>query len=141
MNTQRATHKNVPTANFFETDFSNILDKHTPFKKITRYMLKFKSKLWITTALQKFISIKNEVFKNFIRKKYINQKNELQNNYEIYQSLISTLMKRSKQTYYTKYFESNLTYIKNTWKDITSIIFMRSSSSITPTALTFQNKL
>ena len=104
-------------------------------------MLKFKSKLWITTALQKFISIKNEVFKNFIRKKYINQKNELQNNYEIYQSLISTLMKRSKQTYYTKYFESNLTYIKNTWKDITSIIFMRSSSSITPTALTFQNKL
>ena len=70
-------------------------------------MLKFKTEPWITTALQKFICIKNKVFKNFIRKKYINQKNELQNNYEIYQSLISTLMKRSKQTYYTKYFESN----------------------------------
>ena len=49
-------------------------------------------------------------------------------------------MKRSKQNYYSKYFESNLTNIKNTWKGIKSIISMRRSSSINPTLLTFQNE-
>ena len=49
-------------------------------------------------------------------------------------------MKRSKQNYYSKCFESNLTNIKNTWKGIKSIISMRSSSSIIPTLLTFQNE-
>ena len=48
-------------------------------------------------------------------------------------------MKRSKQNYYSKYFESNLTNIKNTWKGIKSMISMRRSSSITLTLLTFQN--
>ena len=49
-------------------------------------------------------------------------------------------MKRSKQHYYSKCFESDLTNIKNTWKGIKSIISMRSSSSITPTLLTFPNE-
>ena len=46
-------------------------------------------------------------------------------------------MKGSKENYYIKYFESDLTNIKNTWKCIKSIIYVRSSSLITPT---FQNK-
>ena len=49
-------------------------------------------------------------------------------------------MKRSKQNNYGKYFEGNITNIKNTWKSIKSIISMRSSSSTTPTSLTFQNE-
>ena len=68
------------------------------------------------------------------------QKNELHNNNKVYRNLISTLMKRSKQNYYSEYFESKLTNIKNTWKGIKSIISMRSSSSITPTLLTFSNE-
>ena len=46
---------------------NNILDKHAPFKKITKYKLKFRTKPWITPALQKFISIKNKIFKNYIK--------------------------------------------------------------------------
>ena len=49
-------------------------------------------------------------------------------------------MKRSKQYYFTNYFESNLANIKNTWKSIKSIISMKSSSLIPPTLLTFQNE-
>ena len=49
-------------------------------------------------------------------------------------------MKKSKQNYYSKYFESNLTNIKNTWKGTKSIISMRSSSSFSPTLLTVQNE-
>ena len=84
--------------------------------------------------------MKNKIVKNYIKKKDITQKNELHHNYRIYRNIISTLMKRSKQNYYSNYFESNLTNIKNTWKDIKSTISMRSSLSITPTLLTFQNE-
>ena len=76
---------------------NNILDKHAPFKKITKYELKFRTKPWITPALQKSIFIKNKIFKNYIKKKDITQKNELHNKYKISRNLISTLMKRSKQ--------------------------------------------
>ena len=119
---------------------SNILDKHAPFKNITKYKLKFRTKPWITPALQKSIFIRNKIFKNYIKKKDITQKNELHNKYKIYRNLITALMRRSKQNYYYKYFESNLTNIKNTWKGIKSIFSMRRSSSITPTLLTFQNE-
>ena len=72
---------------------NNILDKHAPFKKDK---LKFKTKPSITPALQKSISIKNKILKNYTKKKDITQKNELHHNYKIYRNLISTLMKRHK---------------------------------------------
>ena len=93
--------------NFFDS-MNNILDKHALFKKIIKYKLKFRTKPWITPALQKSIFIKNKIFKNYIKKKDITQKNELHDKHKIYRNLISTLMKRSKQNYYSKYFERNL---------------------------------
>ena len=68
---------------------SSILDKHAPFKKITKYKLKFRTKPQIITALQKSIYIKNKIFKNYIKKKDITQKNEPHNNCKIYRNLIS----------------------------------------------------
>ena len=46
-----------------------ILDTHAPLEKFNRYKLKFKTKLWITPAPQKSISIKNNILKNFITAK------------------------------------------------------------------------
>ena len=34
-------------------NLNNLLDQHAKFKKISKYKLKFKTKLWITAALQK----------------------------------------------------------------------------------------
>ena len=48
---------------------NDLLDKHAPFKKISKYKLKFKTKPWITAALQKPISIKNTLFKRYIKLK------------------------------------------------------------------------
>ena len=99
---------------YFFDCMNKILDNHALFKKITKYKLKFRNKPWITPTLQKSIYIKKEIFKNCIKKKDISQKNELHANYKICRNLISALMKRSKQNYYSKYFESNLTNIKHT---------------------------
>ena len=64
---------------------NNILDKNAPFKKIAKCKLKLKTKSWITTAIRKSISIKNEILQAYFKKKGIiilSQKNKLQNNYK-----------------------------------------------------------
>ena len=48
---------------------NNILDKLALFKKITKYNLKFRAKPWIAPALYKSVSIKDKIFKNYIKKK------------------------------------------------------------------------
>ena len=46
---------------------TNILDKHAQFKKITKYKVKFRTRSWITPALQKSISIENNILKVYIK--------------------------------------------------------------------------
>ena len=55
---------------------NRILDKYAPLKKLSKHKLKFKTKPWITTALQQSISIKNKLFSDFINKKDLTQKTE-----------------------------------------------------------------
>ena len=54
--------------------------------------------------------------------------------------MLSTLMKKSKQNYFTKFYENNFKSLKNTWKDIKSIISMKSLFSNSQTLLTYQNE-
>ena len=61
----------------FVDNMNDLLDKHAPFKKTSKYKLKFKSKPWVTAALQKSISIKNSLFKKYIKLKSPVNKNEV----------------------------------------------------------------
>ena len=111
-----------------------LLDTYAPLKRINKYKLKFKSKPWITLGLQKSISVKNKLLTNFINKKDPILKEECHTNYKKYRNLLSTLMKKSKQAYYDKYFEKNWN-IKNTWKQIKSLISLKIKASSVPTVL------
>ena len=91
-----------------------LLDIYTPLKTINKYKLKFQSKPWITLGLQKSISVKNKLLANFINKKDPILKEEFHTNYKKYRNLLTTVMKKSKQAYYDKYFEKNWNNIKNT---------------------------
>ena len=64
-----------------------------------------KKKPWITSGIQKSIYIKNKLLKKFINKKDPQIKAVFHEQYTTYRNLPSTLMKQSKQIYYTKYFE------------------------------------
>ena len=107
-----------------------LLDTYAPLKKINKYKLKFKSKPWITPGLQKSIFVKNKLLTNFINKKDPILKEEFHTNYKKYRNLLSTLMKKSKQAYYDKYFEKNWNNIKNTWKGIKSLISLKTVLSL-----------
>ena len=48
-------------------------------------------------------------------------------------------MKKSKQAYYNKYFETNWNNIKNTWKGTKSLITLKTAASSAPTILFCDN--
>ena len=116
-----------------------LLDTYEPLKRINKYKLKFKSKPWITLGSQKSISVKSKLLTNYINKMDPLLKEEFHTKYKIYRNLLSTLMKKSKQAYYDKYFERNWNNIKNTWKGIKSLISLKTVASRIPTVLSLNN--
>ena len=60
------------------------------------------------------IGKKQITYKKNTNKKDPVLKEEFHNKYKKYRNLLSTLIKKSKQAYYDKYFEGNWNNIKNT---------------------------
>ena len=119
-----------------------LLDVYAPLKRIDvelKYKLRFKSKSWTTLGLQKSISVKNKLLTKFINMKGPLLKEETHIEYKNCKSLLSTLMKKSKQAYYNKFFETNWNNIKNTWKRIKSLISLKTVASSAPTVLSHDN--
>ena len=112
---------------------------YAPLGKINKCKLKFRSKPRVILGLQKSISVKNKLLTNFINKKDPILKEEFYTNYRKYRNLLSTLMKKSKQAYYDKYFERNWNNIKNTLKVIKSLISLKTVASNVPTVLSLDN--
>ena len=48
-------------------------------------------------------------------------------------------MRKSNQAYYEKYFEANWNNVKNTWKGIRSIIFLKTIASYVQAVLSLDN--
>ena len=112
-----------------------LLDTYASLKRIDEYKLRFKSKPWIILSLQKLISAKNKLLTKFTNMKHSILKGETHIEYKIYRNMLSTLMKKRKQAYYNKYFETNCNDTKNTWKEIKSLISFKTVASSTPTVL------
>ena len=83
--------------------------------------------------------MKKKLLKSFTKKKDPILREKFHTNYKKYRSLLSTLMKKSKQAYYNKYFERNWNNIKNTWKGIKSLISLKTVASNVPTVLSLDN--
>ena len=89
---------NYSTVSFLNK-INSLLSNYAPLSKGNKYKLKFWSKPWITTDLQKSISV---ILTNFIKKIDPAKKAELHLQYKNHRNLSSTLLKKSKENYYKK---------------------------------------
>ena len=96
----------------FYEEINLILDKYLPLKKLTTQKLKFKTKPWITPGLQKSISVKNKLLTKFIKLKEPTLKNEAHTKYKLYRNMLATLLKRSKHTYFSSFFQNHINDLK-----------------------------
>ena len=81
----------------FLLNMNGLLDKHAPFKKVSKYQLKLKTKPWITAAIHKAVLVKNSLFKKYIKLKDSVKKIQTHDKYKHYKNLLSTIIKKSKK--------------------------------------------
>ena len=53
---------------------------------------------------------------------------------------MSTLVKRTKEKYFTNFFNENIKDIKKTWKDIKTLVSMKQKNNDTPSLITKDEK-
>ena len=83
--------------------------------------------------------MKNKLLANFSNKNDPILKEESHANYKEFRNILPTLMEKSKQAYYDKYFERNWNNIRNTRKGIKSLISLKSLACSVPTVLSLDN--
>ena len=123
----------------FLNNINSVLDSNAPFKRVKNYKLRFKTKHWITPALQESVSVKNPLLNKFIKSKDPQTKEHHHLKYKIYRNMLSTLVKKSKMNYYNHYFKNNWDNIKNTGKGIKSILNINNTQLNIPKILVSNN--
>ena len=81
----------------FILNMNGLLDKHVPFKKVTKYQLKLETKPWITATIQKSILVKNSLFQKYIKLEDPVKKTETHDKCMYYRNLLSTVITKSKK--------------------------------------------
>ena len=76
-----------------QEELEKMISNHAPLRKTRKWEIKFQSKPWITSGLQKSIVIKNKLFGKFIKSTNSIIKEKLQNDYKSCRNMISTLLK------------------------------------------------
>ena len=122
--------------NRYLSKIDSLLDTHAPFKKLNKKELKFLTKPWITQGLQNSIKKKNNIYSKFVKCKNKIMKEFHHNNYKNYRNLLSTLLKRAKEEYFTNFFNENIKDIKKTWKGIKTLVSMKQKNNDTPSLIT-----
>ena len=95
----------------FYNKFNKLINKHAPMKTISNRKAKQLSKPWITKGIRISIKVKNKLYASGDTA-----------NYKIYRNKICTLTRLSKQQYYSKFFNDNLTNMKKTWEGINNVL-------------------
>ena len=95
----------------FYNKFNKLINKHAPMKTISNRKAKQLSKPWITKGIRISIKVKNKLYASCDTA-----------NYKIYRNKICTLTRLSKQQYYSKFFNDNLTNMKKTWEGINNVL-------------------
>ena len=121
--------------NPFLNNMNSILYTNTPFKRVNKYKLRFKTKPCITPALQKSVSVKNSLLNKFIKSKDPQAKEHHHIKYKTYRNVMNRCEKKSKTNYYNHYFKTTWDNIKNTWKVIKSILNINNTNSNIPKIL------
>ena len=102
--------------------------------------LKFLTKPWIMQGLQNSIKKKSNIYSRFVKFKNKILKELHPNNYKSYRNLLSTLLKRDKEKYFTNFFNKNIEDIKKTWKGIKTLVSMKQKNNDTPSLITKDEK-
>jgi len=108
----------------FYRKINKIVNKVAPIKTLSKRMAKKFSKPWITTGIRESIKVKNDLFANGNRTRYLYYRNKL-----------VTLIRNSKKSYFESFFDDNTKNMKKTWSAINSLLHSKRNKAKSITAL------
>ena len=144
INWEQILHNKENDVNFSMNEYlskiDSLLDTDAPFKKLNKKELKFLTKAWITQGLQNSTKKKNNIYSKFVKCKNKIMKEFHHSKYKNYRNLLSTLLKRAKEKYFTNFFNENIKDIKKTWKCIKTLVSMKQKNNDRPSLITKDEK-
>lgn len=112
----------------FYNKLNKVVNRHAPFKPISKRKMKTLLKPWITKGIRKSIRTKNKLLALGDREQY-----------KLYRNKISNLTRLSKKLYFHQYFQDNINNAKKTWEGINNLINRRKKSRKTISAIKRQD--
>ena len=107
---------------------NKLLDKHVPWKTIKYSKPQYETKPWITPGLANSIRNKNKLYKSFCKEKDPKTKEYYEKQFKSYRNHISSLLRKTKDSYYKQYFKDNKKNLRLVWQTIKGIINMKKES-------------
>ncbi len=103
----------------FVNTFQTLYDECIPKKVIKKHSAKKKPKApWITNCLLKCIRRKNSLYKKSVRNPTVANIHK----YKVYRNKLNSLLRVSKQNYFSSQLEKEKRNMRNTWKVLNSIL-------------------
>ena len=127
--------------NLFYRKIEVLLDEIAPYRKMTKKEIKLDQMPWITRGILVSMGVRDKYYKFQKTEKDVKIKSELLQLYKRYRNMIVTLLRKSKQNYYTAYFLENQSNMKKTWDGIRTIINVSKKKTSPPTKLIYKNIL
>ena len=84
------------------------MDKLIPVKKISNKNFKRKFKPWITRGILKSLKKRRDLHSRYLRAKNYENKQLSYRRFKVYRNMIVTLIRKSKQNHFSKYFSVTL---------------------------------
>ena len=103
----------------FYNKLNKILNKHAPFKAMSKRRKKTLSKPWTTKGIRTLIRTKDRLYMSVDYGQYKN-----------YGNTISKLTRISKKQYYSQFFSNNLKTTQKTWEGINTLLNHRRRTSM-----------
>ena len=119
----------------FFLNFNKLLDKYIPLKKVSNKRFKRGFKPWITIGILKSLRKRSDLHSRYLRAKDPERKQSLYHRYKVYRNMLVTLIRKSKQNHFNKYFSDNVKNLRETWKGIKNIIQIKNSAASLPTCI------
>ena len=121
--------------NSFFLNFNKLLDKHIPLKKVSNKSFKRAFKPWITIGILKSLRKRSELHSRYLRANDPERKQSLYHRFKLYRNMLVTLVRKSKENHFNKYFSDNVKNLRETWKGIKNIIQIKTNTDSLPTCI------
>ena len=121
--------------NSFFLNFNKLLDKHISLKKVSNKSFKREFKPWITIGILKSLKKRSELHSRCLRAKDPERKQSLNHRFKLYRNMLVTLVRKSNQNHFNKYFSDNVKNLRETWKGIKNIIQIKNNTNSLPTCI------